>query len=190
MENFRASLEKSRQVPFNRVLYALGIKNIGETTAKTLASHFKNIDNLATASRESLLEVEDVGETLADSILGWFSEPRHAKTVEELKKAGLQFSQEEKAPVSDTLKGMTIMITGNYSIPRETMKYYIEAHSGKVGSSVTASTTYLLAGSKAGASKLEKARKLGIPIISEEEFYKIAAPGQKPEDNNTEPTLF
>ena len=178
VENFRASLEKSKTVPFHRVLYALGIRNIGETTAKTLASHFKNIDAIAAASREELLEVEDIGGIIVDSITGWFAEPRHLKTVEELRKAGLKFSLEEKAPVSDTLKGMTIMITGNYSIPRETMKYYIEAHSGKVGSSVTASTTYLLAGSKAGASKLEKARKLGIPIISEEEFYRIAAPGE------------
>lgn len=190
VENFRASLEKSKTVPFHRVLYALGIRNVGETTAKTLASHFKNIDALASASKEALVEVEDVGETLADSILNWFSEPRHAKTVEELKKAGLQFSAEEKAPVSDTLKGMTIMITGNYSIPRETMKYYIEAHSGKVGSSVTASTTYLVAGVKAGSSKLEKARKLGIPVISEEEFYRIAAPDENREDKNAEPTLF
>ena len=186
VENFRASLEKSKSVPFHRVLYALGIKNIGETTAKTLASRFKSIDALAAASREELLEVEDVGETLADSITGWFAEPRHILTVEELKKAGLKFSLEEKAPVSDTLKGMTIMITGNYSIPRETMKYYIEAHSGKVGSSVTASTTYLLAGSKAGASKLEKAQKLGIPIITEEEFYKIAAPDAGDEKPQTE----
>ena len=84
---------------------------------------------------------------------------------------------------------MTIMITGNYSIPRDTMKYYIEAHSGKVGSSVTSSTTYLVAGAKAGASKLEKARKLGIPVISEEEFYKIAAPGQENDSPETDTEL-
>ncbi len=189
VENFRQSLEKSTQVPFHRVLFALGIKNIGETTAKTLATHFKNIDALKEASRDELLSVEDVGGTLADSIIGWFSEPRHLNTVQELKKAGLQFSLEEKAPVSDTLKGMTIMITGNYSIPRDTMKYYIEAHSGKVGSSVTSSTTYLVAGAKAGASKLEKARKLGIPVISEEEFYKIAAPGQENDSPETDTEL-
>ena len=194
VENFRASLENSKNVPFGRVLYALGIKNIGETTAKTLATRFKNIDALRNASREELLEVEDVGETLADSLTGWFAQERHLQTVESLRAAGLQFSLEEKAPVSDALKGMTIMITGNYSIPRDTMKLYIEAHSGKVGSSVTSSTTYLLAGSKAGASKLEKARKLGVPIITEDEFYKIAAPeGQTdagPQDQDQEPTLF
>ena len=173
-------------------MYSLGIRNIGETTAKTLASAFKNIDALKAASKEELLAVEDVGETLADSIIDWFSQPRHLETVEQLRKFGLQFSLEEKAPVSDTLKGMTIMITGNYSVPRETMKYYIEAHSGKVGSSVTSSTTYLLAGSKAGSSKLEKARKLGIPIITEEEFYKIAAPvgSSSPKTEPDEPTLF
>ncbi len=176
VENFRASLEKSKQVPFHRVLYALGIRNIGETTAKTLATAFKNIDALASATREQLLAVEDVGDTLVDSITNWFQEPRHRATVEALKKAGLQFAVEDKAPVSDTLKGMTIMITGNYSVSRETMKYYIEAHSGKVGSSVTSSTTYLVAGTKAGSAKLEKARKMGIPVISEEEFYKIANP--------------
>lgn len=192
VENFRSSLEKSKSVPFSRVLYSLGIRNIGETTAKTLASSFKNIDALKAASKEELLAVEDVGETLADSIIDWFSQARHLETVEQLRKFGLQFSLEEKAPVSDTLKGMTIMITGNYSVPRETMKYYIEAHSGKVGSSVTSSTTYLLAGSKAGSSKLEKARKLGIPIITEEEFYKIAAPegSSSPKTEPDEPTLF
>ena len=110
--------------------------------------------------------------------------PKNIKTVEALRSFGLQFEEKEVEKLSDTLSGMTIMITGNYSISRDLMKQYIEAHGGKVGSSVSSSTTYLLAGNKAGASKLQKAEKLGIPVISEEEFYKIANP------NGEEYTLF
>ncbi len=184
--NFRNSLEKSKEVPFHRVLYALGIKHIGETTAKTLASSFKKIETIASATKEELLSIEDVGEMLADSIISWFKDSRHIHTIQVLKEVGVKLEAEETALVSDVLKGMTIMITGNYSVSRDTMKHYIEAHGGKVGSSITSSTTYLLAGSKAGAAKLQKAEKLGIPIISEEEFYKIAAPEQDNNDNKKE----
>lgn len=171
--NFRKSLEESKKVPFHKILFGLGIRLIGETTAKSLAARFGSIDAIAGATREELLETSDVGEGLADSILGYFKDPNHIRTIERLKEAGLQFEAVAQSPSSEELKGMTIMITGNYSVPRETMKQYIESHGGKVGSSVTGSTTYLVAGSKPGDSKIAKAKKLNIPIISEEEFYRI-----------------
>lgn len=173
--NFLASLNKSRQVPFHKVLFGLGIRYIGETTAKSLAGEFKNIDTIATATREQLLAAEEVGEKLADSLLGYFSDERHVKMIEELKGAGLQFAvnEQEKVIASNTLEGKVIMITGNFSISREDMKKLIESHSGKVGSSVTGNTDILVAGEKSGSSKLQKAEKLGIKIIGEEDLMKI-----------------
>lgn len=173
--NFKASLEKSKGVPFGKVLFGLGIRFIGETTAKSLASKFKSIDGLKNATREDLLDTEDVGEALADSVISYFAEPRHMRTIDKLKAAGLQMElgASDIKVVSNVLQGKTIMITGNYSIPRESMKQYIEAHGGKVGSSVTGNTSYLVAGEKAGDAKLKKAEKLGIPVITEDEFYKI-----------------
>lgn len=184
VENFNKSLQESKKVPFSRVLFGLGIRNIGETTAKSLASRFGSIDALMKATREELIAIEDVGETLADCILDYFASPDNLATIAALKNAGLQFETTDNLVVSNELSGMTIMITGTYSIPRDTMKLYIEAHGGKVGTSVTSSTTYLLAGDKAGDAKLKKAEKLGIPIITEAEFYKIAAPGEKKEETN------
>ncbi|MBR4979947.1 MAG: NAD-dependent DNA ligase LigA, partial [Bacteroidales bacterium] len=184
VENFRTSLEESKKVPFGRVLYALGIKHIGEVSAKTLAAEYKTVDALSKATVEQLIETQDVGEALAQSIVEYFKEPANIKTVEALRTFGLQFEEKEVEKVSNTLSGMTIMITGNYSISRDLMKQYIEAHGGKVGSSVSSNTTYLLAGSKAGAAKLQKAEKLGIPVISEEEFYKIANPNGESYSSN------
>ncbi len=198
--NYRKSLQQSTEVPFHKVLFGLGIRSIGETTAKSLASRFKSIDALREATKDELLQVNDIGEEVADSITEFFKNKANLETISRLKAAGLQFETVEQAPAGEELKGMTIMITGNYSIPRETMKTYIEAHGGKVGSSVTSSTTYLLAGAKAGEAKLARAKKLGVPVISEEEFYRIAG-GESATDRETasdtagnnddmEPTLF
>lgn len=174
-DNFLKSLEQSRKVPFERVLFALGIRYIGETTAKNLAGEFGNIDAIANASREQLLATEEVGEKLADSIISWFSNPQHALTVARLKDAGLQMEVDtsDKVVESEILKGKTVVISGNFSISRDDMKTLIERHSGKVGSSISGNTTYMVAGEKCGPSKLEKATKLGVEIISEEEFFKI-----------------
>ena len=174
-DNFLESLQKSRQVPFEKVLFALGIRYIGETTAKNLASEFKNIHALANSTREELLATEEVGDKLADSLLGYFSEPQHLKVIEELEQYGLQMSIDEskKSIDSDILNGKTIVISGNFTISREEMKALIERNGGKVGSSLSGNTTYMIAGEKSGPSKMQKAQKLGIEVISEEDFYKI-----------------
>ena len=175
VENFLASLEKSKQVPFPRVLNALGIRHIGETTARMLATHFGSLDAMAAASREELLQIDEVGGIMADAILAWFAEPRHREMIEKLRAIGLQFemSAKETRKLSDTLAGATIVVSGNFTISREEMKALIAAHGGKNTGSVSGSTTYLLAGEKAGPEKLRKAEKLGVKVISEEEFYQL-----------------
>ena len=174
-DNFLKSLEQSKKIPFEKVLFALGIRYIGETTAKNLAGEFRNIDAISNATREQLLATEEVGDKLADSIISWFSNPQHASTVDRLRAAGLQMEVDvsNKVIESEILKGKTIVISGNFSISRDDMKALIEKHSGKVGSSISGNTTYMVAGEKCGPSKLDKATKLGVEIISEEEFFKI-----------------
>ncbi|MCR5745711.1 MAG: NAD-dependent DNA ligase LigA [Bacteroidales bacterium] len=178
-DNFLASLDASRRVPFGRVLYALGIRHIGEQTAKMLARQFGSIDALAAASREDLLQVEDIGETVADSILAYFASDAGRDTVRRLREAGLQMAEDADArqQLSDTLAGKTLVISGNFSISREAMKALIEAHGGKNAGSVSGKTAWLLAGEKAGPEKLKKAEKLGIPVISEDEFRKLIETG-------------
>lgn len=168
------SLANSKKVPFHSLLYALGIRHIGETTAKILASHFKSIDRLIEAPFEELLSIDEIGETMAESIISYFSNQEHIQLIEELKEIGLQFESKEcKAPLSDSLKGATIVVSGNFSIPREEIKGLIVAHGGKSTGSVSKNTTYLLAGEKAGPEKLKKCEKLQIPIIDEEMFNKM-----------------
>ena len=173
--NFLKSLEESKQNPFHKVLFGLGIRFIGETTAKNLSGSLKNIDNLINATREELLAIEEVGEKLADSLLGYFSDEAHLKMIQELKEAGLQMSEsdEGKVSLSDKLSGKTLVVSGVFSISREDLKKYIEAHGGKIGSSITGKTDYMVAGEKSGDSKLQKAQKLGVQVISEEELYKM-----------------
>lgn len=174
-DNFLASLEESRKVPFERVLYSLGIRHIGEQTAKMLARHFGSIDALMEASGEDLLQLEDIGATVARSICGYFASERGRNVVERLRGCGLQFAVQEDAAtrLSDRLAGSTIVISGNFSISREAMKGLIEAHGGKNSGSVSGKTTYLLAGEKSGPEKLKKAEKLGVKVISEEEFNNL-----------------
>ncbi len=174
-DNFLESLEKSKLVPFEKVLFALGIRYIGETTAKNLAYEFKNIHALANATREQLLSTEEVGDKLADSLIAYFGNAEHLQMIGELEQYGLQMAIDEskKTADSDILSGMTIVISGNFSISREEMKSLIERNGGKVGSSISGNTTYMIAGEKSGPSKMQKAQKLGINVISEEEFYKI-----------------
>ncbi len=173
--NFLNSLEQSKENNFARVLYALGIRYIGETTAKNLAGYFKSMDKLSSATREELLEIEEVGEKLADSLLEYFSIETHIKVIEELKAAGLQMEMEqtENQQLSDTLQGKIFVVSGTFSISREELKSLIERHGGKIGSSITGKTNYMVAGEKSGDSKLQKATKLGVSIISEEELHQM-----------------
>jgi DNA ligase (NAD+) len=173
-DNFLESLEASKRVPFERVLYALGIRHIGEQTAKMLARHFGSIDALMGASREDLLQIEDIGETVAASLLAWAASPEGRDTVARLKEAGLRFEMDAEAErLSDALAGKTVVISGNFSISREAMKALIEAHGGKNAGSVSGKTAFLLAGEKAGPEKLRKAEKLGIPVLSETDFNNL-----------------
>ena len=194
-ERFLNSLGESRKVPFDHVLYALGIRYVGESTAKSLAVYFKNIDALASASREELLQVEDIGEVIADSVVAYFKDPKHMEMIGKLRKAGLQFEmQAQEGPVSDILKGKTIVISGNFSISRDRMKKLIASHGGKNSTSISGKTSFLLAGEKPGPEKMKKAQSEGIPVISEEEFMRmVSAEGTEAESPGEEApqlTLF
>ena len=173
-ERFLKSIKESLKTPFEKVLYAIGIRHVGETTAKTLAAHFRNIDALAKASREELLEANDIGEVIADSIISFFADETNRDTIDRLKAAGLKFESETASePQSELLKGMTIVISGNFSVSRDEMKTMITANGGKNSGSISGKTTYLLAGEKAGPEKLKKAESLGVKVISEDDFRKI-----------------
>ena len=189
-ERFLESLAASKEVPFERVLFALGIRHVGETTAKELARHFGNIDSIAEASVEKLLEVKDIGEVIAKSVVQWFQKPDHVELVERLKAAGLRFSTEETGTSSEALAGLTIVISGNFSISRDEMKRLIEANGGKNSSSVSGKTSFLLAGSKPGPEKIRKAGELGVRIIGEEEFMGMIPASGSDDKAIDEPTLF
>ncbi len=174
-ERFLKSLEESKKAPFQRVLFSLGIRYVGETTAKKLAEHFHSVENMINASEEELSNVDEVGEILAKSIKEYFRNESNLKIIEDFKNKGLNFALEKQGifKISGKLEGMTIVISGNFSVSRESLKELIENHSGKNGSSVTSNTDYLLAGEKAGPAKLDAAKKHGTKIIDENEFYKI-----------------
>ena len=168
---FRTSLDKSREVPFERVLFALGIRYVGETTAKTVARFFKNVDTLATATEEQLKEVPDVGDVCARSIFDYFRDERHLIEIQRLKAHGLRFDIEETdAAVSEALAGKTIVISGTFSISRDEMKALIEANGGKNSGSISGRTSFLLAGEKPGPEKLKKCEELGVQVLDEAAF--------------------
>ncbi len=170
-ERFLKSLKDSKNVPFERVLYALGIRYVGETTAKSVARHFGNIEAIEKADLDTLLNVDDVGNVIADSIYDYFRDETNLETIGRLKAAGLKFEIEAgPQKISDALGGKTIVISGNFSISRDEMKALIVAHGGKNSGSVSGKTAFLLAGEKAGPEKLKKAEALGVKVISEEEF--------------------
>lgn len=171
-QNILNGIEQSKNVPFERVLYALGMRFVGEVTAKKLARQFKNIDAIASATKEELIEVEDVGERVADSIIQYYNDTENLEMVMRLRQAGLQMEVgEELQAASDKLAGMNIIVSGVFSVPRDDLKALIEQHGGKNVSSISKNTTYVLAGEKMGPEKRKKAESLGIPIISEEEFW-------------------
>lgn len=194
------SLEASKKTGFGHVLFALGIRYVGETTAKSLAEHFRNIDALMKAGRDELLSVEDIGEVIADSILEYFSKPSHISEIRRLEHAGLKFSMDEDSgPASSALEGLTIVISGNFSISRDEMKELITKNGGRNSSSVSGKTSFLLAGEKPGPEKVRKAHELGIRIISEDEFMGMLPASHTPDGTAdhadygslvTQPTLF
>ena len=169
--NIIQSIDSSRSVPFHRVIFALGIRFVGETTAKYLASHFGSMDAVMQATQEELLEAEEVGDKIALSIMDYFADEQNRAIIERLRSAGLQFEAEQKVLASQALEGMSIVISGSFEFhSRDELKAMIEANGGKNLAAVSANTTYLLAGAKIGPAKLQKAQKLGIKIISEQEF--------------------
>ena len=175
-DNIIRSVERSKAVPFQRVLFGLGIRFVGETTAKYLAEHFRSLDAVMRATREELVEADEVGDKIADSIIDYFADEQNRHIIERLRAAGLQFEQREQTPESEALRGVSIVISGSFrDHSRDELKAMIEAHGGKNLAAVSANTTYLLAGDKIGPAKLQKARKLNVPIISEDEFYRMLA---------------
>ncbi|MBP3763088.1 MAG: NAD-dependent DNA ligase LigA [Bacteroidales bacterium] len=174
-DNLMAALEASKEVPFERVLFALGIRYVGEVGAKKLARYFKDIDTLMAASEEELAQVEDVGGVTAKAVYDWFADPLHRSIVERLRKAGLQM-QVQLEQGDDSLEGLTIVVSGTFAhFSREEVKADIERHGGKVSGSVSGKTSFLLAGEKTGPEKLKKAEKLGIRIVNEEEYLQMTA---------------
>ncbi|PCI01691.1 MAG: DNA ligase (NAD(+)) LigA [Flavobacteriaceae bacterium] len=172
-KNMIAGIEASKQIPFEKVLFALGIRFVGETVAKKLAKHYKSIFNLMIASTDDLIEVDEIGERIAESVVEFSNDLGNIEMVNRLKIYGLQLEivEDENSNVSELLAGKTLVVSGVFEImSRNDLKKSIESHGGKVGSSISKKTSYVVAGKNMGPSKLEKAEKLEIPIISEEEY--------------------
>lgn len=175
-QNLVDGIEKSKKVPFERVLYALGIRYVGETVAKKLAKHYKSIDNLAQASLMDLILVDEIGDRIAQSVVDFFENEENRKIIERLRGYGVQLESNavEVAPASDLLAGKTLVVSGVFTkFSRDELKNAIEANGGKVGSSISKKTDYVVAGDNMGPSKLEKATQLGVKIISEDEFIEL-----------------
>ena len=163
-------------MPFERVLFALGIRYVGETVAKKLARHYKNITALENTTVEQLVEVDEIGNQIATSVVNFFQEEYNKELINRLKEYGLQFelSAEATAGQTDTLKGKTFVVSGVFSLySRDELKALIEQHGGKVGSSISSKTDYVIAGDKMGPSKREKAESLGVKIIDEVAFQSL-----------------
>lgn len=174
-ENLIKSIELSRQVPFDRVLYAIGIRYVGETVAKKLARHFISMEALMKASTDDLIQVGEIGEVIARSVVSYFSNERNIELINRLVAAGLQMQMSSvETKVSSTLQGRNFVISGVFSNhSREEIQQLIAAHGGKNQSSVNSNTQYVVAGEGMGPAKREKAAKLGIPVISEDEFMQM-----------------
>jgi DNA ligase (NAD+) len=173
VNNLLEAIAASREQPLWRLLAGLGIPHVGVTAARTLASSFGTIDRIAAATIEELCSVEEIGRVMAVAICGWFQDPQISKLLEKLRDSGLNFGERDpkgSAPaVGGPLNGTTWVLTGTLTIPREEAAEIIRSLGGKVSGSVSAKTTYLLAGEEAG-SKLEKAEKLGVEVLSEDDF--------------------
>lgn len=175
-ENLVSGVEASKQIPFERVLFGLGIRYVGETVAKKLAKHFKNIDAIAQASIETLENVDEIGVKIAESVVAFFNTEAHMNTIKRLKDYGVQLevSAEILANQTDKLSGLSIVVSGVFSkVSRTELKKLIEDNGGKVSSSISSKTSYLVAGENMGPSKRTKAETLGVSIISEDDFLNM-----------------
>ena len=184
--NIQQGVERSKEVPFERVLFALGIRFVGETTAKYIASHFRTLDAIMAASRDELAEAEEVGAKIADSIVDYFADEDNRAIIELLRQAGLQFEVREKRKDSNALSGKSIVISGKFAgRSRDDMKAIVEAHGGRNIAAVSANVDFIVAGDNMGPAKRQKAEKLGITILSETEFFAMIE-GAEGAENNTE----
>ena len=173
------AIEKSKQQPFERVLFALGIRFVGKVIAQTIARHFGNIETIESSTLEDMLQVEGIGPVIAQSVVAWFKEPRNKDIVEELRRHGVQTAIKKTELLSEELKDKSVVISGTFSKhSREEYKTIIENHGGKNASSISKNTSFVLMGEKMGVSKRQKAETLNIPLITEEEFLEII--GEKP----------
>lgn len=175
-ENLLAGIEKSKLIPFDRVLYALGIRYVGETVAKKLAKHYKSIENIKNASLEQLISVDEIGIKIAQSVIEFFENQENVLIIERLKSYGVQLEmiEKESTVVSNKLEGKILVVSGVFEkFSRDDLKKAIEDNGGKVGSSISSKTDYVVAGANMGPAKLEKASQLNIAIITEDDFVKI-----------------
>lgn len=178
--NILEGVRRSKDVPFERVLFALGIRFVGETTAKYIATHFLSLDAIARASVEELAEAEEVGDKIARSITEYFADDNNRRIIESLREAGLKFDMEIKQPTSNALLGKSVVISGKFSgRSRDDMKALVEEHGGKNLAAVSANVDFIVAGENMGPAKRQKAEKLGVKILSEEEFMALIE-GAKP----------
>ncbi len=173
-DNLLKSIANSKEIPFERVLFGLGIRYVGETVAKKLAKQFKNIDAICFAKYDELIQTEEIGEKIAISVQQFFLEESNLLIVNRLKEKGLQFQIREKEKISAKLEGKTVVVSGTFeAFSRDELKELIDRNGGKNGSSVSGNTDYLVAGANMGPAKLKKATDLGVKIISEDEFIKL-----------------
>lgn len=171
-QNIINSIKNSKKIDFSRFLYALGIPEIGNKTAKDLARKFENLDNLETATKEKLLEVDDIGEVIADNIISFFKDKDNLDEIQNLFDVGVIISGKASAQTNEKISGKTFVLTGTLTRPRREIEEMIENLGGKTSSSVSKNTDFVLAGENAG-SKLDKARELGVKVINEDEFFDL-----------------
>jgi DNA ligase (NAD+) len=175
VNNILAGIEASKAIPFERVLFALGIRMVGETVAKKLAKHFKTMDALIAADKETILGIHEIGEKIAEQCIKHFSEAANISIINQLKDAGLNFEivEEVGQETTNKLEGKSFLVSGTFSISRDDLKKMIELNGGRNVSGISKSLNYLISGDKMGPEKLKKATDLNIPIISETEFLEM-----------------
>ena len=185
-DNIIRSIRGSVEVPFRRVLFGLGIRFVGETTAKYLAEHFRSLDAVMKATREELTEADEVGGRIADAIIEYFADEKNLAIIRRLRAAGLKFEEEARELASESLAGRSFVVSGKFSRSRDEMKELIEMHGGRNLAAVSANVDYIVAGDNMGPAKLRKAEKLGVKIISEEDFIAMIGSDEIPAANAAE----